>query len=79
MYDPHTNFGKDSRPMTIGGKYKWKANENPPPGYYETDRGIQHVKSRSIATKIVKNGYVKRRVDTAPDAGMYDPYTQFGS
>ena len=40
MYEPHTNFGDDSRPMTIGGKYKWKPNENPPPGYYDTDRGV---------------------------------------
>ena len=47
MYDPHTNFGGDSRPMTMGSKYKWKANDNPPPGYYDPDVASSLTKPRS--------------------------------
>lgn len=35
MYEPHKHFGSIPQKMTIGGKYKWKADSNPPPGFYD--------------------------------------------
>jgi len=32
--------------MTLGGKYKWKADTNPPPGYYDADISTVKPKSR---------------------------------
>ena len=32
--------------MTLGGKYKFKANNNPPPGSYEADKAIQKTMPR---------------------------------
>ena len=31
-------FGSDNKnKMTMGGPYKWKPNDVPPPGYYDVD------------------------------------------
>ena len=39
QYDRHIRpFGSDlHQRMTLGGKYTWKADDNPPPGSYEAD------------------------------------------
>ena len=35
QYDGHlTKFGADAKKFTIGGKYRWKPDENPPVGSY---------------------------------------------
>jgi hypothetical protein len=36
-YNPYKEFGDIPQKMTIGGKYKWKADSNPPPGYYNPE------------------------------------------
>ena len=37
-YDGIKPFGADNKnKMTMGGKYKWKPNDVPPPGYYKAD------------------------------------------
>jgi len=38
--------------MTIGSKYKWKPNDNPPPGYYDADVSLDKVKSSSPSAKL---------------------------
>lgn len=35
QYDPHKPFGSLPQRMTIGGKYKFKPDSNPPPGLYD--------------------------------------------
>jgi len=40
--------------MTLGGKYKWKANDNPPPGLYEADVSLDKVKSSSPSARLHK-------------------------
>lgn len=37
MYEPSSKFGTISQKMTLGGKYKWKPDSNPPPGLYDVD------------------------------------------
>lgn len=40
-------FGSENKnSMTLGGKYKWKPNDVPPPGYYEVDGGFDKLKPR---------------------------------
>lgn len=52
-YDPDTGFGgQDNRKMTLGGKYKWKPNDNPPPGLYEPDAADGQIKARVPSTII---------------------------
>lgn len=36
--------------MTLGGKYKWKPSDVPPPGYYNADANV--VKPRIPVTQI---------------------------
>jgi len=37
--------------MTLGGKYKWKPDANPPPGYYNTDVSTIKPKSRGATIR----------------------------
>lgn len=40
-YDAHLKpFGSDTKKFTMGGKYKWKPDDNPPIGGYDVDRGL---------------------------------------
>ena len=36
-YNPYKEFGNMPQKMTIGGKYKFKTDSNPPPGYYNPE------------------------------------------
>jgi len=46
-YEPHKSIGKSNgNRMTLGGKYKFKANNNPPPGLYNADRSLNYTKPR---------------------------------
>jgi hypothetical protein len=40
QYDGHKEFGYNPNNMTIGGKYKWKPDSNPPVGAYDIDVGL---------------------------------------
>lgn len=47
-------FGSDKKQnFTFGGKYKWKANNNPPPGSYQTDRSLAVTKPR-VSTMVMR-------------------------
>ena len=40
QYDAHKEFGYSPNNMTIGGKYVWKPDSNPPVGAYDIDVAI---------------------------------------
>ena len=52
-YDPDAGkgFGYSPQKMTIGGKYQWKPNDNPPPGLYDPEGATKLTKSNSRAFK----------------------------
>lgn len=66
--------------MTIGGKYKWKPDANPPPGYYDPD--LKLVKGTSPSAKILKGrrtNFTDAALETPP-VGKYDGHLKpFGS
>jgi len=45
-YEPKQVLGKSGNKMTLGGKYKSKYNNNPPPGSYEADKSMEYTKPR---------------------------------
>ena len=47
--------------MTIGGKYKWKPDSNPPVGAYDTDLAISQIKPTIPSAIITKNLFSKRQ------------------
>jgi len=55
--------------MTIGGKYKWKADSNPPPGYYDVENSTSFVKPKSKNFSMSKQSRTKWKVESGPDAG----------
>jgi hypothetical protein len=65
----------------MGSKYKWKADQNPPIGGYDLDKGYSliHPNNRStIITRAVS--HYRRPKDSNPDPGQYDKHlTKFGS
>ena len=60
QYDGHLKeFGySPNKKMTLGGKYKWKADENPAAGQYHTDAAdaLTKPKSRAVIFK-EESGY----------------------
>lgn len=56
--------------MTIGGKYKWKADVNPGPGQYDADASVMHTlpKSRSAVMRPDTSPY-RRPKESLPDPG----------
>lgn len=62
--------------MSLGGKYIWKPDENPPVGAYNYDAAFNHTKSKSVAAVI--KGPVspyRRPKDSDPDPGQYNAST----
>ena len=48
QYNHIKPFGADSKKMTIGGKYKWKADTNPPPGLYDPNIDATRCGTKSV-------------------------------
>lgn len=67
--------------MTIGDKYKWKPNENPPPGIYDIEKAESMTKFRNRSAIIREEVYPYRRPkETPPPLGLYDKHlTPFGA
>jgi len=63
----------------MGRKYKTKYNDNPPPGYYNPDNGVNMTKSISFSAYMSKKSGYKVARDDNPDAGQYNPDGGFGS
>jgi len=59
--------------ITMGSKYEFKPNRNPPVGGYNTDRGINAISPKSRSAIIREDVYPYRRPkETSPDPGIYD-------
>ena len=41
--DPHKPFGADAKSFTIGLPHKWKPDQNPPVGGYNTERAFKKI------------------------------------
>ena len=45
QYDGHLQpFGSNMKGVTMGSKYEFKPDSNPPVGYYDVDRGLNMTK-----------------------------------
>jgi hypothetical protein len=76
QYDAHLKpFGSDSRKMTLGGKYKWKPDSNPPIGGYDLDSGYSATQymNRSTIIKGETSPY-RRPKEQNPEPGQYDAH-----
>ena len=72
------SFGKNTRPITMGTKYRWSPDRNPGPGSYHPDESA--TKPRPSTTKIGQNLYVPLVASpksgfTSPQNGYYKPNT----
>lgn len=56
--------------MTIGGPYKWKPQDGPGPGYYESDRAADSIKTSSPSARMDKRLVSMRGSDPSPQ--VYD-------
>jgi hypothetical protein len=74
-YDKHlTPFASDIKTnITFGSKYQFKPDTNPPPGAYETDKGVNFISSRSRSV-LIREDFIKqkRKPVPTPDPGQYD-------
>jgi hypothetical protein len=59
--------------ITMGSKYEFRPNSNPPPGAYNTESGILAMlpNSRSAFIREEVSPY-RRPKDKSPDPGIYD-------
>ena len=65
QYDSHLkDFGTNDRKMTLGGKYKWKPDENPAAGQYEPNHNV--IKPSASAPKLVSPQKPPKRVEHTP-------------
>ena len=81
QYDAHLKpFGSDVKSFTMGSKYKWKPDENPPIGGYDVEGAFKSLnKSKSAIIRKEVSPY-RRPKDGSPDPGAYDGHlTKFGS
>ena len=74
-YDNHlTPFAKGNMPnITMGSKYEFKPDRNPPVGAYDIDKGIKASSPNSRSATIREEVYPYRRPkERSPDPGIYD-------
>ena len=72
QYDNHlTPFASDTKPnVTMGSKYEFKADRNPPPGLYDPDASKELTSSRVRSALIREQVSPYRRPqDKTPDPG----------
>lgn len=60
--------------MTWGGRYEFKADQNPPPGLYESDLAKTRILPRSKSAHINVKLIEERPKDTGPSPGQYDAH-----
>ena len=79
--DPYKPFGADAKSFTMGLPHKWKPDQNPPVGGYNTQRAFEKIlnTSRSVVIKKATSPY-RRPKENNPEPGQYDRHlTKFGS
>jgi len=82
QYDGHIKpFGSGlHQRMTLGGKYGWKADDNPPPGSYEADVAAIKIRQKSPSVFIKEDRRPPQTEDRTPAPGQYDAHLKpFGS
>ena len=52
-HTPHKEFGADMNNVDFGYKYKWKPNNNPPPGLYDADKAMDKIKPSIGSTRLL--------------------------
>ena len=75
QYDRHlTGFGEDvTMNIGMGSKYKFKPDQNPPPGLYNPESPIDSTKPKSRSVHITKETHPERRPkESSPAQGQYD-------
>lgn len=50
-HTPYKEFGSDMTKVNFGSKYKWKPDNNPPPGLYDIDRAMNQTKPNMSSTR----------------------------
>lgn len=78
-YEPDKGFGYSEKKITLGGKYKWKPDENPAVGQYDVDAATKQVKPQSAAFRYTEEKGYKKPKEILPDAGEYEPDRGFGN
>lgn len=81
-YEITKPFGSDLKKMTMGGKYKWKPDSNPPPGLYDPNIDIcKHSQSILMSPdKSRRKDFTQTPMQEIPDAGLYEKHIKpFGS
>ena len=65
--------------MTIGSKYKWKANDNPAPGQYDVEKAEKSIRHKSPEA-FIKEPLIKYKRPQEPTPEPYDGHLKsFGS
>ena len=75
-----TKFGATTKSFTIGKKYDWKPDQNPPVGGYDLDSGYKTMSphNRSVIIKPATSPF-RRPKEATPEPGQYDAHlTKFG-
>ena len=73
IYHKNEDFNRLKNKVSMGAKYEFKADSNPPVGGYDVDAGHAHVQGRSQSALI--RGPVssyRRPKENLPGAGHYD-------
>lgn len=55
--------------MTIGGKYQWKPDSNPPVGAYDIQSAVEFTKPSVPSTKIVNSTKNEKPQENLPAPG----------
>ena len=79
-YEPDAGkgFGNSPGRMTMGGKYKWKPNDNPAPGQYDPADAEKLVRPKSVEFRYRPDTGYKKPAEIGPDGGEYEPDTGRG-
>ena len=78
-HDPHKKFGAELKKITIGGKYKWKPDGNPPPGLYDVESSMNMTKPKLTYSRRLdhdqskRSDFTKQPMQENPSAGNYKP------
>lgn len=74
-HDPYKEFGSELKnKVTFGGKYKWKPDNNPPPGIYDPNDLATKSNAPSVKLgndKTIRTDFTKIPMQENPSGGNY--------